>query len=142
MRVVFDRKAETPVDSKLVQTAKKTNTVIFAHKPPVERLAALHNAGVDVFDAESLDEALVALRTFDVHHLFVEGGAHVAKEFLRRDLVDRLIIFQSPRTLGPGALRPFEGSDDDFAAKLEALPVVRSGKFGDDTMTVYALHEA
>jgi diaminohydroxyphosphoribosylaminopyrimidine deaminase/5-amino-6-(5-phosphoribosylamino)uracil reductase len=142
MRVVFDRKAETPLESKLVKTARKTNTVIFAHQPPVERLAALHNAQVDVFDAETLDEALVALRTFDVHHLFVEGGAQVAREFLRRDLVDRLIIFQAPRALGPEALRPFEGSDDEFAAKLQSLPVVRSEKFGEDTMTVYAIHEA
>jgi len=142
MRVVFDRKAETPIGSKLVQTARRTNTVIFAHQPPVDRLAALHNAGVDVFHAETIDEALVALRTFDVHHLFVEGGAQVAKEFLRRDLVDRLIIFQSPRPLGRDALRPFEGSDDDFAATLQSLPIVRSEKFGEDTMTVYAIHEA
>jgi diaminohydroxyphosphoribosylaminopyrimidine deaminase/5-amino-6-(5-phosphoribosylamino)uracil reductase len=97
---------------------------------------------VDVFDAGTLDEALIALRTFDVHHVLVEGGAQVAREFLRRDLVDRLIIFQSPRPLGPDALRPFEGSAADFEAKLQSLPVVRSGQFGDDTMTVYAIHEA
>jgi diaminohydroxyphosphoribosylaminopyrimidine deaminase/5-amino-6-(5-phosphoribosylamino)uracil reductase len=142
MRVVFDRKAETPLESKLVRTARKTNTVIFAHQPPVERLAALHNAGVDVFDAETLDEALLALRTFDVHHLLVEGGAQVAREFLRRDLVDRLIIFRSPRALGREALRPFEGAHDDFAARLNSLPVVSSETFGEDTMTVYAIHEA
>jgi diaminohydroxyphosphoribosylaminopyrimidine deaminase/5-amino-6-(5-phosphoribosylamino)uracil reductase len=142
MRVVFDRKAETPVGSKLVQTARRTNTIIFAQRPPVDRLAALYNAGVEVFDAETLEEALVALRTFDVHHLLVEGGAQIAKEFLRRDLVDRLIIFQSPRPLGGDALRPFDGAEADFAAKLQSLPVVRTGKFGDDTMTVYAIHEA
>ena len=142
MRVVFDRNAETPIGSKLVQTARRTNTVIFAHKPPVERLAALHNAGVDVFDAETLDDALIALRTFDVHHVLVEGGAQVAREFLGRDLVDRLIIFQSPRPLGPEALRPFEGAEADFTATLQSLPVVRSAQFGDDTMTVYAIHEA
>ncbi len=142
LRVVFDRKAETPLASNLVRTAKATTTMIFAHHPPVERFAALHNAGVDVFDAESLDDALAALRTFDVHHLMVEGGAQIARELLSRDLVDRLIIFQSPLTLGPAALRPFEGSADDFAARLESFPVVRSEKLGDDVMTVYAIHEA
>ena len=142
MRVVFDRKAETPLGSNLVRTARSANTVIFAHQPPVERLAALHNAGVDVFDAETLDEALSALRSFEVHHLFVEGGATVAREFLTRGLVDRLIIFQSPLVLGSAALRPFEGSADEFAAMLKTLPVVRSQAFGDDVMTVYAIHEA
>ncbi len=142
MRVVFDRSAETPLDSNLVRTARSSSTVIFAHHPPVERLAALHNAGVDVFEAETLDDALGALRSFDVHHLLLEGGARVAREFLTRGLVDRLVIFQSPLTLGPAALRPFEGSVPDFAAMLDTLRVVRREAFGDDVMTVYAIHEA
>ncbi|HEV7837177.1 MAG TPA: bifunctional diaminohydroxyphosphoribosylaminopyrimidine deaminase/5-amino-6-(5-phosphoribosylamino)uracil reductase RibD, partial [Gemmatimonadaceae bacterium] len=52
MRVVFDRNAETALDSNLVRTARETPTVIFAHHPSVARLASLHNAGVDVFEAE------------------------------------------------------------------------------------------
>ncbi|MDQ3673938.1 MAG: bifunctional diaminohydroxyphosphoribosylaminopyrimidine deaminase/5-amino-6-(5-phosphoribosylamino)uracil reductase RibD, partial [Gemmatimonadota bacterium] len=142
LRVVFDRQAETPLDSNLVRTAREVGTMIFAHRPPVERLAALHNAGVDVFDAETLEDALSALRTFDVHHLFVEGGAQVAREFLKRELVDRLIIFQSPATLGPAAHRPFEDSAAEFAGSLKSFPVVDTGNFGEDVMTVYAIYEA
>ena len=142
MRVVFDRNAETPLGSNLVRTARSASTVIFAHHPPVERLAALHNAGAEVFDAETLNDALAALRSFDVHHLLVEGGARVAGEFLARDLVDRLVIFRSPLTLGSAARRPFEGSAQDFGAMLDGLRIVRSEAFGEDVMTVYAIHEA
>lgn len=142
IRVVFDRDAETPLDSNLVRTAREVDTMIFSSHPPVERLAALHNAGVDVFDAATLTDALSALRTFDVQHLFVEGGARIAREFLARDLVDRLIIFQAPSIVGPAARRPFEGSAEDFAARLKSFPVVGSGNFGEDVMTVYAIHEA
>src|SRR5207253_1725276 len=53
-RIVFDRDAETPLESNLVRTAKQTPTAIFAHHPPVARLAALHNGGVDVVEAEDL----------------------------------------------------------------------------------------
>jgi diaminohydroxyphosphoribosylaminopyrimidine deaminase/5-amino-6-(5-phosphoribosylamino)uracil reductase len=142
VRVVFDRKAETPLDSKLVRTAKEVDTMIFASHPPVERLAALHNAGVDVFETATLEDALSALRTFDINHLMVEGGAQVAREFLERDLVDRLVIFQSQSILGPAAHRPFEGSAGDFAARLQSFPVVDTANFGQDVMTVYAIHEA
>ncbi len=142
VRVVFDRKAETPLDSKLVRTAKEVDTMIFASHPPVERLAALYNAGVDVFEAATLDDALSALRTFDINHLMVEGGAQVAREFLERDLVDRLVIFQSSSILGPAAHRPFEGSAESFAARLKTFPVVDTANFGKDVMTVYAIHEA
>jgi diaminohydroxyphosphoribosylaminopyrimidine deaminase/5-amino-6-(5-phosphoribosylamino)uracil reductase len=142
MRVVFDRNAETPIDAVLVRTAKQTPTVIFAHHPPVARLAALHNAGVDVFEAEDLPSALEALRGFEVHHLMVEGGARVARDFLRQDMVDRLIIFQSPVTLGGDALSPFEGLPGSYRETLAKKPIVRRAEFGEDVMTVYALREA
>lgn len=141
MRVIFDRNAETPLESVLVRTAKETGTVIFAHHPPVNRLAALHNAGADVFEAEDLAAALEALRGFDVHHLMVEGGARIAREFLRSDLVDRMIIFQSPVELGSEALSPFEGLPGDFGGNLKSFPVVQRAEFGEDVMMVYALHE-
>ena len=142
LRVVFDRNAETPLESTLVRTAKETPTVVFAHHPPVTRLAALHNAGVDVFEAEDLPAALEALHGFEVQHLMVEGGARVAREFLRQNLVDRLIIFQSPISLGTGALGPFDELPGDFRETLSKLPVVRRTEFGEDVMSVYALREA
>jgi diaminohydroxyphosphoribosylaminopyrimidine deaminase/5-amino-6-(5-phosphoribosylamino)uracil reductase len=142
LRVVFDRNAETPLDSILVRTARETPTAIFAHHPPVTRLAALHNAGVDVFEAEDLGAALGALHGFDVQHLMVEGGARVAQEFLNQGLVDRLIIFQSPITLGTTALSAFNGSQGDPREWLAGLPIIRRAELGDDVMSVYALREA
>jgi diaminohydroxyphosphoribosylaminopyrimidine deaminase/5-amino-6-(5-phosphoribosylamino)uracil reductase len=141
VRVVFDRNAETPLDAALVRTARETPTVIFAHHPPVARLAALHNAGVDVFEAEDLPAALQALRGFEVQHLMVEGGARVAREFVRQGLVDRLIIFQSPVTLGAGALSPFDELSDSLKKGLKSGRVVRRAEFGEDVMTEYALRE-
>jgi len=142
LRIVFDRDAQTPLESKLVRTARGTPTAIFSHHPPVPRLAALHNAGVDVFEAEDLSAALAALRGFDIQHLLVEGGARVADEFLERKLVDRLIIFQSPMSLGTDALSPFQGSRTDFRQWLASLPIIRRAEFGEDVMSVYALREA
>ncbi len=142
MRVVFDRNGETPLESTLVRTAKETPTVVFAHHPPVARLAGLHNAGVDVFEAEDVPAALQALHGFGVQHLLVEGGARVAQEFLRQNLVDRLIIFQSPIALGTGGLSPFEGLSGDFRETISRLPIVRRAEFGEDVMSVYAMREA
>jgi diaminohydroxyphosphoribosylaminopyrimidine deaminase/5-amino-6-(5-phosphoribosylamino)uracil reductase len=141
-RVIFDRDAETPIESNVVSTARETPTMIFAHHPPVARLAALHNAGVDVFEAEDLAAALAALRGFEVQHLLVEGGARVAQAFLRQGLVDRLVIFQSPITLGAGALSPFEGLGDAEMKRIRGARIVRRAEFGEDVMTAYALRES
>ena len=140
MRVVFDRNAETPLEANLVRTARETPTMIFAHHPPVARLAALHNAGVDVFEAEDVPAALAALHGFEVQHLMVEGGARVARDFLARDLVDRLVIFQSPVAIGGDALSPFDGLPG-FRESLAKKPIVRRAEFGEDVMTAYALRE-
>jgi riboflavin biosynthesis pyrimidine reductase len=115
--------------------------MIFAHHPPVARLAALHNAGVDVFEAEDLPAALEALHGFEVQHLMVEGGARVAREFLRGDLVDRLVIFQSPVTIGGDALSPFDGLHSGFLESLATKPIVGRAEFGEDVMTTYALRD-
>ena len=141
LRIVFDRAAELPLDSTLVRTAKETPTAIFANHPPVARLAALHNAGVDVFEAEDLPAALAALRGFELQHLLVEGGARVSQEFLRQKVVDRLIIFQSPITLGTNALSPFNGSWSEAREWLAGLPIIRRAELGEDVMSVYALRE-
>jgi len=141
LRVVFDRNAETLLESRLVRTAKETPTVVFAHHPPVTRMAALHNAGVDVLEAEDLPTALGALHGFEVQHLFVEGGARVAQAFLRQNLVDRLIIFQSPITLGPEALSPWDGLPGNFRQTLARVRIVRRAEFGEDVMSEYALSE-
>ncbi|HEY3746830.1 MAG TPA: bifunctional diaminohydroxyphosphoribosylaminopyrimidine deaminase/5-amino-6-(5-phosphoribosylamino)uracil reductase RibD [Gemmatimonadaceae bacterium] len=140
-RVIFDRNAETPLGAKVVATARQTPTIVIAHHPPVARLAALHNAGVDVFDADDVAGALDALHGFDVQHLMVEGGARVAQEFLRRGLVDRMVIFQSPITLGADALSPFDGLPQALLTELRNARVVRRAEFGEDVMTVYALSE-
>ncbi|HJQ10932.1 MAG TPA: dihydrofolate reductase family protein, partial [Gemmatimonadaceae bacterium] len=87
-------------------------------------------------------QALEALRGFDVEHLLVEGGARLASEFLRHKLVDRLIIFQSPIELADNALSPFANLNGDYHEWLSHLPVVRRVGFGEDEMSVYALHEA
>jgi diaminohydroxyphosphoribosylaminopyrimidine deaminase/5-amino-6-(5-phosphoribosylamino)uracil reductase len=104
-------------------------------------LAALHNAGVEVFEAEGLRQALEALRGFDVQHLFVEGGPTLAAAFLEQKLVDRLIIFQSPTDLDDSALSPFANLNGDYRDWLSRLPVVRRVEFGEDVMSTYALNE-
>ncbi|MFL5481082.1 MAG: bifunctional diaminohydroxyphosphoribosylaminopyrimidine deaminase/5-amino-6-(5-phosphoribosylamino)uracil reductase RibD [Gemmatimonadaceae bacterium] len=142
MRVIFDRNADTPLQSKVVATARETPTIVFAHRPPVTRLAALHNAGVEVFEAEGLRQALEALRGFDVQHLFVEGGPTLAAAFLEQKLVDRLIIFQSPTDLDDSARSPFASLNGDYRDWLSRLPAVRRVEFGEDVMSTYALNEA
>jgi diaminohydroxyphosphoribosylaminopyrimidine deaminase/5-amino-6-(5-phosphoribosylamino)uracil reductase len=121
LRVVFDRSGRTPKDRTIVKTSGETPTLIVSERDIAQALRTLK--------AER-----------GIRSILFEGGAGIAAELLRRDLVDRLVIFQAPIILGRGALNAFEGVPPVHVAHAARLPVVRRQAFGDDLMTVYALH--
>lgn len=142
-RVVFDSTLRTPRPSALMRTARVVETILIGRLSavPVDRLAMAEESGATVLLAPSLHESLEKLRQREIRSLLVEGGARLAGALLREDLVDRLAIFQSALELGPRAPRAFEFAPEGFEAGVRNLPIVERRQFGDDTMTIYALHE-
>jgi diaminohydroxyphosphoribosylaminopyrimidine deaminase/5-amino-6-(5-phosphoribosylamino)uracil reductase len=145
LRVVFDSSARTPLGSVLVRTARDVPTVVVAHADaaPEERVAALSREGVTVVFAPTLRASLEVLRDRGVRSIFAEPGPTLAGALLREGLVDRLIIFRAPRALGADALRAFAFAPAAFESSLRdgSHRVVQERRFGDDVMSVYALHE-
>jgi len=133
IRVVFDHSARVPLNSQLVRTAGEVPVVLVTGKPA----PALAEAGVEVIVAHSTREALESLKKRGVRALLVEGGAKLAGAFLGESLVDRLVIFQSPRLLGAGATGAFAFAPPQTAADAPKLPVIARRAFDDDLMTVY-----
>jgi diaminohydroxyphosphoribosylaminopyrimidine deaminase/5-amino-6-(5-phosphoribosylamino)uracil reductase len=120
LRVIFDRSHRLPDDKTVVRTANTLPTAIM-HEPDLRlALGELHARGIQ--------------------SLLVEGGAGMTAELLRQDLVDRLVIFQAPIILGRGSLGGFGGVSPVEVAAATRLHVVRRQPFGDDLMTIYALH--
>jgi diaminohydroxyphosphoribosylaminopyrimidine deaminase/5-amino-6-(5-phosphoribosylamino)uracil reductase len=99
------------------------------------REAALAGHGVHLLRAADLPTALAALRGRELRHLFVEGGAGVARSFLGLGLVDRLVIFRGPLVLGAEALPAF-GSGD--VGEPAGFRLRWSREVGDDVVAVYA----
>jgi diaminohydroxyphosphoribosylaminopyrimidine deaminase / 5-amino-6-(5-phosphoribosylamino)uracil reductase len=136
-RVVFDRAARLPLDSQLVRTAQATPLIVVAATPDPARVAALRDAGADVIETPTALGALRALRARGVRALMVEGGARLTATLLDESLVDRLVIFQSPRILGAGALGAFAHVRPSTAADAARLPVIERRVLDDDLMTIY-----
>jgi diaminohydroxyphosphoribosylaminopyrimidine deaminase/5-amino-6-(5-phosphoribosylamino)uracil reductase len=140
-RVIFDSTLRTPLDSRLARTAREIPTIIVAREPNPARARLLEGVGIEILVAVSARDALVRLREFEIRSVLVEGGAGLAGALLTDDLVDRVIIFQSPIELGSGALGAFEQAPPGFAAALERRPIIERRSLGDNIMTTYALHE-
>jgi diaminohydroxyphosphoribosylaminopyrimidine deaminase/5-amino-6-(5-phosphoribosylamino)uracil reductase len=141
LRVVFDRHARLPLDSRLARTARDLPVVLVTSPLAAERTRAVEDAGVRVVRADSLPDALRALRAdHGVRALLAEGGAGIASALWAADLVDRLVTFQAPVVLGSGALAAFGDAPPMRATDARRLPVLSRRALGDDLMTVFAVH--
>ncbi|HJU89742.1 MAG TPA: bifunctional diaminohydroxyphosphoribosylaminopyrimidine deaminase/5-amino-6-(5-phosphoribosylamino)uracil reductase RibD [Gemmatimonadaceae bacterium] len=141
LRVVFDRQSRLPLASTLARTANEFRTVVITQDGESTRSRALRDAGIEIMEADTLDDALLALRARGVRSLLLEGGARLAGSFLSEARVDRLIIFQAPILLGQGALGAFDFARGFELTDASRFPVLLRRRLGEDLMTVYALRE-
>ena len=137
-RVVFDTSARLPRGSKLAHSATHIPVIVVCWAPEPAHAAALEHTGVTLLHAATTRDALVALRERGVRSMLVEGGAALASAFLQEALVDRLIIFRAPLVLGSGALNAFGAMPPVRAGQAPRWRPIRSQRFEDDEMTVYA----
>ncbi len=140
LRIVIDDQLQLPISGKLVKTARQYPVIAVAgHPPPFDentdkallgRRAALDAAGVEVLQSNSgkPGELLEALGTRGISSLLVEGGARTAQRFLDADLVDRILLFQGPGTIGEGGIE----SPVTKTNIPSSFRHIRASQFGDD----------
>lgn len=124
VRIVLDRKFELPLTSKLVESAREVPVIVAALSPSAlpgilpsrgempgraeggshHRRQQLIDAGVEILEAPTLENLLHILAERGMSELLVEGGAFAAKSFLEADLVDRIMLFESPVVVGEGGI--------------------------------------
>ena len=138
-RVIFDRRLRTPIAAAVVRTARDTPTIIVSSDADSDRAAALRAAGVQIIPARDMRDALRQLRAAGIQSLLVEGGAAIASAMYEDRLVNRLVILQTPVSLGAGALHAFTGLSAAKLGELERLEIIERRRVGRDSVTVMAV---
>jgi len=128
MRVILDSRLRLPLTSRIVETAQN-DVVVFCSFAEENKRRALEARGVRVqqVDIEAIDtdrqqpphegrpdlyRVFSMLGDEQISSLLVEGGAVVNWACLRARLVDKLVLFYTPRIFGPvGAVPWLEGND-------------------------------
>ncbi|MCB1448430.1 MAG: bifunctional diaminohydroxyphosphoribosylaminopyrimidine deaminase/5-amino-6-(5-phosphoribosylamino)uracil reductase RibD [Rhizobiaceae bacterium] len=138
LRVVLDRRFETPLRSRLVAGIARGHPLLIAGASDADptRRAALAAAGAELFDLDGPDcrSLLAALAARGLSALVVEGGRRVAADFLARDLVDRIMLFSSDVVVGAGGIV----SPVDPDAVPDGFSLRGSARFGVDRLRDYA----
>ena len=106
LRVVVDTAGRVPPTGRLFDESAPT-LVATTERAPDGVVDAWTAAGADVLvlppDAEggvSLGDLLEALGKRDAQGVLVEGGARLAKSFVRDELVDKIVVYMAPALLG------------------------------------------
>jgi diaminohydroxyphosphoribosylaminopyrimidine deaminase/5-amino-6-(5-phosphoribosylamino)uracil reductase len=130
VRIVFDRLARLPPDSRLAASAGLDTPVLVVCEPGAAPIAA---AGVEMLPAGSPAAALGELGRRRISALLLEGGATLATALLDAGLIDRMMVFTAPIELGEGP--------GLFTRPVELPAAVGTSNSGPDILTVTELRE-
>lgn len=120
-RVIFDRQARLPLDSRLLRTLD-VSPVLAAVSSDADsaRRQALNDAGAEVMVADDIRSALSGLGARGTTSLFLEGGRTLASAFLAAEQIDESRTFVGPVLLGE--TDPRAGGADSGGPRTEAQP--------------------
>lgn len=135
VRLVLDRMARLPPESRLAQSARGVPVWLAAGpEADPDRRGALEQAGVRILATETFEGAIALpelmedLASQGMSCVMVEGGADTARAFLAEDLVDRIVLFDSPVRIGEGGV----AAPLDADRVPPAFRLMRDERFGPD----------
>lgn len=123
-RMVFDRMARLPLDSKLVRTIDEAPLLVAAGpRADSGRAEALRAAGAEVFASGDLPSALEALGSREITSLLLEGGPTLARSFLDAEELDEMRLFIAPLVAGSTQAPPLIGGPGGIGAAAHPIAV-------------------
>jgi len=137
IRAILDSNLQIPKNSKIVQTAKEIETIIFIRQDlqnNQDKITRLKKNGIEIIKIESdknglnLRSILDELYLRNYYSVMIEAGSKVCSSFLRANLVDKLFYFIAPKIIG-GNFSLFKELKiskmaDSFQIKIEKSEIV------------------
>ena len=136
-RIILDSHLRTPEEARVIRGTPAKTTIVTTGNAPRKKIERLEKRGVHLLtcsaegDRIDLRSLLRRLGTMGMTSVMVEGGSRVSGSFLDKGLVDKLVLFFSPKVIGdPEALGMFGGkgvADLKDAISVKDLRVRRIG---------------
>lgn len=149
LRVILDSRLRLPLSSRVVETANE-DVIVFCSFAEENKRRALERRGVRVLQVgiepphpgctplphegrPDLYQVLTLLGTEQITSLLVEGGAAVNWACLRACLVDKLVLFYTPRIFGPMGAVPWLMGQNGLPPGVElSSSKIKIERFGED----------
>jgi len=135
LRVVLDSRLRMPVTAEMLSLPGSTLVCCTGDYDAT----GLENAGAEVRNFGAHDsivnvfEVLAALSEREVNDVLVEAGPQLSGYLLEKDLVDELVIYQSPHIMGSNTRRMFDTPNWTVLADRRTLDITDVRRVGADT---------
>ena len=135
LRVVLDSRLRTPVTARMLALPGETLICCTAGNDG----SALREAGAMVQefgahgDVVNVFEVLAALAERETNEVLVEAGPRLAGYLLEKDLIDELVIYQSPHIMGSNTRGMFTTPSWSVLADRRTLDIIDMRRVGVDT---------
>jgi len=140
-RIVFDSRLRIPENAKMIDLSPSKTIVATTEKASRHKIERLQKKGVRILISDSksgkvdLKSVLLKLGEMGMMSLLLEGGSQLSGSFLDQRLIDKILLFLSPRLIGdPEAPGIFGGLG--VAHLKQAIPLrdLKVRKIRDDIL--------
>jgi diaminohydroxyphosphoribosylaminopyrimidine deaminase/5-amino-6-(5-phosphoribosylamino)uracil reductase len=140
-RIVLDSRLKISEEARVIGTPPSRAIIAATELAPRDRVERLEKRGVQILIVDSkegrvnLRSCLSKLREIGMMSLLVEGGSQVNGSFLDEGLIDKLLLFLSPKLIGDHqALGIFGGRGVSNLQEAIALKEIKTKKMGEDIL--------
>jgi len=140
-RIVLDSRLKIPEEAKVIGTSPSKAIIASTELAPKDKIEKLEKRGVQILILDSkegrvnLKSCLSKLGEMGMMNLLVEGGSQVNGSFLDEGVIDKLLLFLSPKLIGDQqALGIFGGKGASNLQKATALKEIKAKRIGEDIL--------
>jgi diaminohydroxyphosphoribosylaminopyrimidine deaminase/5-amino-6-(5-phosphoribosylamino)uracil reductase len=138
-RIILDSQLKIPEEAKVIGSNPAKAIIASTELAPKDKIEKLEKRGVKILIFDSiggkvnLRACLSKLGEIGMTNLLVEGGSQVNGSFLDEGLIDKLLLFLSPRLMGDHqALGIFGGEGVSNLQEAIALKEIKTKRVGED----------
>jgi diaminohydroxyphosphoribosylaminopyrimidine deaminase / 5-amino-6-(5-phosphoribosylamino)uracil reductase len=140
LRVVLDSRLRIPLESRIVQSASKSDVLVFCSSAEDRKKGELQARGVqvdqiasDTYGRTDIQAILQHLGKREITSVMIEGGAAVNGMALSAGIIDKVLLYYAPKIMAAEGAIPFAtGPHLGAVNQIPQLRQLQLHRFGDD----------
>ena len=140
-RIILDSRLRISQEARVIGVSPSRTVVMTTEAAPKDKVENLEKKGVRILVLDSkegrvnLKSCVSKLGEMEMMSVLVEGGSQINGSFLDEGLVDKLLLFLSPKLIGDRrALGIFDGKGAGTLREAAVLRELRTRRIGEDIL--------